>query len=256
MMWQQVSPRRLLIVALHDVAPPFETDIRTQLKELATIGVQRCVLTVVPNWHGAYPLEAGSSFVDLLQAQLAAGSELVLHGLEHRRHGPLHGTPSLRLRAMLFAGDAAEFLTFTPLEAFGALCEGVDLFTRAGLPRPITFCAPGWLLPKSALWALHKAEIRRVIGMFSLHDLAQSKHLWIPSFGYMGVSPRQEAAIQFFNRLVCGTRLNSAAIAQVYLHPQDCMRRPVFRRIMDTIARMVSEGGWQPTTYAEVCGDD
>ena len=40
---------RRLIVALHDVAPPFEAEIEAQLADLHRLGISRPVLKVVPN---------------------------------------------------------------------------------------------------------------------------------------------------------------------------------------------------------------
>lgn len=194
----QLAPR-MLIVAIHDLAPPFDRGVRAGLARLAGVGVRRCVLAVVPNWHRGCPLPEASSFVDLPRSEVAAGSELVLHGLEHRRRGPLRGHWLGRLRAALFAGNAAEFLTLSTAEAGQAVREGLALFASAGLSRPAAFCAPGWLLTAEAAQGIREAGMRWLIGMFSVRDLWTARQRWVPGFGHMGVAARQEAAVELLS---------------------------------------------------------
>lgn len=248
---QSRKPRiRRLIVSLHDVAPPFEHEIRSQLEALAAVGVHRCVLKVVPNWHGDHPLSSAPSLVELLQERCETGSELVLHGLEHRRQGPLRGPVHDRLRASLFAGDAAEFLTLAPDDALRSVRQGRELFAAAGLPAPTSFCAPGWLLAPDLRSALAEAGIRRVIGMFTVYDLETGCRRILPALGSMGAAPLHEAAIQLGNRIVRLAGLR-ADIEKVYLHPQGGTERPDVRRVLSQAQRMIAQG-WQPATYREL----
>lgn len=76
---------RRVIVSLHDVAPPYEAAIRAQFDLLAAIGVRRVALKVTPNWHGARPLSSSPTLVELLHAQVAAGSQLMSRGRGSKR---------------------------------------------------------------------------------------------------------------------------------------------------------------------------
>lgn len=239
-----------LIVSLHDVAPPFEEEIRAQLAALRAVGVGRCVLEVVPNWHGTNPLPAADSLAELLRAEQEHGSELVLHGLEHRRRGPLRAPAPLRLRADLFAPDACEFLTLTPSQAVTSVLQGRELFQLAGLAAPSAFCAPGWLLAPDLLPALAQAGMRQVIDMFTLRDLRTGRRRMVPSIGYMGAGPLQERGVQLLNHLVSLAACWATLVA-VYLHPQGGMNRAAARDTLTRIEHLV-RAGWQPTTYAEM----
>jgi predicted deacetylase len=255
-------PRRV-IVSLHDVAPPFEAAIREQIALLATVGVRRLVFKVVPNWHGAYPLHKATSCVALLREQVAAGSQLVLHGYEHQPHqrgdrsaASFAGPWLSRLRARLFAADAAEFLTLSEAEAEDALHRGLEIFARAALPPPRMFCAPGWLHNSAALMALERAGFHYLLDQFLVRDLRQHRRVvWTPGEGYMGASPRQEAGVQVLNMIMRQTALRVAPVAKVYLHPQRDPTGVIARRCVAELAAMMRRG-WQPATYAEVCGDD
>src|SRR5437763_246282 len=54
---------------------------------------------VVPNWHGGNPIASHPPLIELLRAQVTGGSEVVLHGLEHRARGQLSGAWLDRRRA-------------------------------------------------------------------------------------------------------------------------------------------------------------
>lgn len=248
------SPDRRVIVSLHDAAPPFEDAIRAQLAALAAVGVHRCVLKVVPLWHGAHPIDQAGSFRDLLRAQVDAGSQLVLHGLEHRPHGPLRGTPLTWTRGMLFARGAAEFLSLDSSAAEDALRRGRALFARAGLPEPLAFCAPGWLLNAAGAEAVARAGLRQLIGMFTVTNLTTGRRTRLPGFGYMGGGPAQEAGVRILNGMVRSAALPRARVAKVYLHPQHALGNPAHDRVLASIRRMVA-AGWRPATYAEVFDD-
>lgn len=239
-----------LIVSLHDVAPPFETEIRHQLGVLHSLGIDRLVLKVVPNWHGSHPLETADSLVELLRGEVVRGAQIVLHGYEHRRRGPLRGDPIQRTRAALFAGDAAEFLTLSREDAAAAIRSGVSVLTRAGLPTPSTFCPPGWLMSADAAMAAADAGMRQTVSMFSLRDLPSGRRRSLAGIGYMGAGPWQERGVGFLNALVSAAWLPRSPIARIFLHPQHLPNRQhdaIVRRVSDLLER-----GWQPITFEDL----
>jgi hypothetical protein len=193
--------------------------------------------------------------VDLLKSQVAAGSQLVLHGLEHRTRGRLRGRAWDQVRGMVFARNAAEFQALSPTEALLALEEGLDVLEQVGLPRPVAFCAPGWLLDAYAHTTVRRAGIRQVIGMFTVHDLIKGRTFRLPAIGYMGASPTQEAGVAILNSIVRRSILPYASAAKFYLHPQGDLRTPVQHRLIQEVAELVFSRGWLPTTYADVYGE-
>jgi predicted deacetylase len=239
-------------VSLHDVAPPFEAEIRFQIDRLRGAGISRYVLKVVPNWKGEYPLSRFPSFVELLKEQAGAGNEIVLHGLEHRPHGPLRGSSWERLRGRILNPDNAEFMSLSAEEAFRATRDGLDMLTAAGLPRPAGFCAPGWLLSKAARPALARAGVRYSVGMFSVDDLTTGRRYFLPATGYMGGSARLEWGVGTLNRLVEATLATPARVLRVYLHPQGGVNDPAMQVILRLIERLVARGDRTPATFADV----
>lgn len=243
------GPKRL-VVELHDVAPPFEREIRAQLDALAGMGIRRCSLHVVPDWHGANSLTRHSSLVRLLQEQYERGSELVLHGLEHRRRGPIRGPLRLRLRARIAAPAVCEFLSLSPSEVADGMHRTRLMFEACGLPGPSTFCAPGWLLAPDLYPALADAGLCRVAGMMSLYDLWTARRQFLPSLGYMAAGPVHETAIAASNELMRLT-FPVAGSVQVYLHPQRGLQTVAARRVLQQVQRLVA-GGWEPVTFEDL----
>jgi predicted deacetylase len=249
-MSRRQHPQGRLIVELHDVAPPFEADIRAQLDALAAGGIERCVLNVVPNWHGAYTILDCPPLLEVLHEQHRAGSQLVLHGLEHRRRGALRGPAHLKARAVFFAHDAAEFLTLTPSEASESVRRGRQVFLEAGLPLPATFCAPGWLLAPELTMPLAQGGINRIVGMLGVLDPVTSRRRMMPAVGHMGASPMHEAGIQLANRLLSLASMRSRVV-RLYLHPDGGVRSAAARRMLAVASHLVQEG-WRPAIYDEI----
>ncbi|MGH9889518.1 MAG: DUF2334 domain-containing protein, partial [bacterium] len=73
-----------LLVSVHDVSPAHASSVQRIWAYCGSVGVQPALL-VVPNWHGAWPLEDFRLFVDWLRDCEARGSgaEIFLHGERH-----------------------------------------------------------------------------------------------------------------------------------------------------------------------------
>gem|GEM_PF-464290 len=250
----QRMPRRL-VVSIHDVAPPFEPQVRAEIEMLAAIGVRQLVLKVVPNWHGEYPLSAATSFADLLRAQADVGSELVLHGWQHRPSGPLRGQALARLRACLFAGGAAEFQALTAEGARQAVVAGLEMLARAGLPTPKAFCAPGWLWSPEASVGVREAGMRWLIGQFSLHDLHYGRRYWVPSFGHMGAAAPHEAGVRILNWMIAHATAPQIGVLRAYLHPQGDLAGRALRQTLHRIQRLTASEGWELSTFSQILSD-
>jgi predicted deacetylase len=252
MIRMQTRERRL-IVTLHDVAPPFEAVIRAQLAALGELGVDRCVLKVVPNWHGRYPIDESPTLAACLREAASAGSEIVLHGFEHGALGPLRGSLINRVRGRVFAPGVAEFLTLDPAKAFRAISDGLSLVERAGLPRPAGFCAPGWLMSGETRDVLRDAGMRYVLTMFSIDDLAAGKRVYIPAIGTMGAGGAHELGIQILDGIVGATWARGAETVKVYLHPQGGMESPHMQRALRAAASLARHRS--VTTCARLLGE-
>lgn len=131
------------------------------------------MLKVVPNYAGSRPLRESPELVQLLRVEVAAGSELVLHGYTHRTAGPFSGGPAARVRARWFAPQDAEFLSLSPEEAESRLRAGLEELAACGL-KAAGFCAPAWLAPPWTVDLLRRLGFRYHVTMGSVHDSPQT----------------------------------------------------------------------------------
>jgi uncharacterized protein len=239
---------RQVVVSIHDVAPPWLAEVRWLLAALDDLGVRPRVLKVTPLDAGRYPLEACPELVALLRAEVAAGSEVVLHGYTHRVAGPLRGPLPGRLRARLFAGTVAEFQSLDVAAMTERLSRGRDDLGRLGL-APSGFCAPGWCADPALPALLRTLGFRYTVGMASLWDLTADRRVSTPWYGYMGAGAAHEAL------LAVGGRLGLAAgrdfpVVKVFLHPQGAPGSPACRRVFRTLRRLLRER--RATTYGQL----
>jgi predicted deacetylase len=160
-----------LLVSIHDVTPALERDVRTLWDLCAERGITPA-LFVVPNWHGAWPLEEYPRFTAWLGAKARAGAEIFLHGERHDEHG-LPRTFGDHLRAFGATAREGEFLTLDERQASERIARGVCTLRRAGLD-PIGFVAPAWLAREATYRAVRDAglAISEDVGTIRLHGRA------------------------------------------------------------------------------------
>ena len=110
---------------------------------LEEFGVRQYALLVVPDWHGAWPLDAYSEFTAELHERAAAGAEVVLHGLRHDEVG-LPRSLAHRVRTFGRTDREGEFASLAPAEARARIDRGLATLRASGL-EPIGFVPPAWL---------------------------------------------------------------------------------------------------------------
>jgi predicted deacetylase len=234
-----------LVVSIHDVAPPFLEDVRYLLAALDGITVRPRVLKVIPNWEQRDDIRGDEAFARLLAAEAAAGSEIVLHGYTHRATGPSRGPWPRRLRARLFAGTAAEFLSLDDTAMRERLAAGQEALKSLGIEAR-GFCAPAWLAPPHLPLLLRERGFSYYVQMLSLCELATGRRHWTPWLGYMGAGEAQERLVG----LGGGAWLMVAPtlpVIKVFFHPQGARTSPACARVLSILARLAQAR--QPVTF-------
>jgi len=237
----------VLIVAVHDVAPSTIAQVRWLLGRLDEAGVRRRVLKVVPAEPGATDT-ALRELGELVEQESSAGSEIVLHGWSHHAHGRLRGSWPDRLRAVAFAGGAAEFLSLDPDEIRNRLEAGRERLAGWGA-EPVGFCPPAWLATPELAPAARAAGMRYLATLRGLHDLERASWLTLPPIGYMGAGPVQEALVRFAGVVIARPlrRVIRPGVHRVFLHPQGAPESRACARVLDRVAMLVRMH--EPTTY-------
>jgi len=203
------------------------------------------VLKVVPNADGKRDVRDDPELVRVLAAEAVAGSEVVLHGYTHRVAGPLRGPWSSCLRAWLFAGVAAEFLTLDTVQMMERLSAGRQILQSTGV-EPHGFCAPGWLAPPELPQLLRQCGFRYYVSMATLWDLGAGRRLRTPWLGYMGGGALQERLVGLGGRALLAMAPR-APVVKVFLHPQHARDAQACHRILHVLARLLQER--RPVTY-------
>lgn len=145
-----------LLVSIHDVTPALEDGV-ARLWEICVARGVRPALLVVPDWHGAWPLEAHPRFAAWLRARVTDGAEIVLHGERHDEVG-LPRSPVDTLRALGRTAREGEFLTLDETEAGARIARGWTKLRAVGLD-PIGFVPPAWLAREASFRAAGAAGL-------------------------------------------------------------------------------------------------
>lgn len=150
-------PQRLLLVSIHDVAPPLERQVRALWDLCRTRGITPALL-VVPNWHGRAPLEAAPHFVQWVRRCADEGAEVLLHGERHDEHG-LSRTWGDHWRAWGRTAGEGEFVSLDELRARERIGRGLALLDHLGLDA-VGFVPPAWLARPGCWRAVGRAGLR------------------------------------------------------------------------------------------------
>jgi uncharacterized protein len=132
----------MLLVSIHDVTPALEHNVTRLWQLCADRGVTPALL-LVPNWHGAWPLEQHPEFMAWVRDRADEGAEVVLHGERHDEVG-LHRGLGDRWRAWGKTDGEGEFLSLDGPAARDRLMRALERLRRLGV-KPVGFVPPAWL---------------------------------------------------------------------------------------------------------------
>lgn len=243
---------RHLIVSLHDAHPGSWAAIEEQLDFLAKLGVPRCSVLLVPEFHHE---QGGSAWdrtmVESLRARQDAGYELVLHGYYHDRIGQADTVRNF-FWTRLYTSREAEFLDLPDAEAEARIRRGLDLFQQNGWQAK-GFIAPAWLMSPGLPALLQRMGFRytnrlREILPFGDHAVTPPPIL-SQSLCYSTRAVWRRFASLRWNRLLY-SRLRRTPLMRLSLHPNDLKYLWIRLQIQNIVKSALHEG-FQPTTYAD-----
>jgi hypothetical protein len=241
------SPRRPLIVSVHDVAPSTRPAAEKILKELARHHVDVCSLLVVPNYHRQGEATGDRSFVRWLRDLEADGHEIVIHGYYHQR--PSTGTERLRERLITRAYTAGEgeFYDLNYAEALERITRARDQFCAAGL-KPRGFIAPAWLLGAEGERAAADAEMEYTTRLTSVVDLRTQESSHARSMVYSVRSAWRRQVSRVWNRGLFLMQTDRPLV-RLAIHPPDTAHHHIWGQIIGIIDQLLESR--QPTTYRD-----
>ena len=228
-----------LIVSIHDVAPPFEAEIGKILERLQSLGVARCSLLVVPDYHGMGRADRNPSWVSRLKAWAADGHEAVLHGYFHQaREKASPGWKNALLRNVYTSAES-EFLELDAAEAERRLRLGLEVFENAGLAAK-GFIAPAWLMNAETLKALGELGFEYTNTLKKIIDLKSGRVCDCWSQVYSSRSSWRRWTSVAWNE--CLWRRNRGSdVVRVSVHPPE-IRYPMLWSHLESVVAGALEG--------------
>ena len=174
----------------------------------------------MPNFHGAWPLDAHPKFCARLRALQEEGHEVYLHGFFHESKPRASDERDL---AWLYAqkivsGGEAEFRDLTPAEAETRLDEGEAMLRRAGL-RTTGFIAPAWAMHDWLLPVLARRGYAFTEDHLHVYDPAANKRRASVVLNYASRTPGRLLSSVAWCRLAKYARV--ALPARIAIHPAD-----------------------------------
>ena len=145
-----------LLVSIHDVTPPLLPQVEALWALCRRHGITPALL-LVPNWHGAWPIESHPAFLDWVRARAAEGAEIVLHGERHDEVGSPRSFVDA-VRALGRTDGEGEFLTLARPAAEARITRGLARLRGAGL-LPAGFIPPAWLMRPDTIAACASAGL-------------------------------------------------------------------------------------------------
>ena len=173
-----MTPR--LCIAIHDVAPATWPQCERLLALLDGCGAPPLTLLVVPDFHRRGRIDADAAFRRGVEARLARGDEVALHGYFHLDEAPPQASPAQWLRRRLLTAGEGEFAALAQADAARRIGDGLELFARLGW-RAHGFVAPAWLLGDGARAALRESSLRYTSTHAHLEIIADGRRVSAPA---------------------------------------------------------------------------
>ncbi|HEY5705923.1 MAG TPA: polysaccharide deacetylase family protein [Terrimicrobiaceae bacterium] len=238
------TPRRALVISIHDVSPLTQGVAAQMLYDLGKAGVGRVPLLVIPNHHKMAPIAGDAFFCEWLR-KAAQRHEVVLHGYFHMR--PAGGGLWDTAVTEHYTAGEGEFYDLSEGEASSRLEKAKRDFAAAGLSSK-GFIAPAWLLGAEAEAAVRKAGFDYTTRLRSFKDLVTTQETVSQSLVWSVRSAWRRVLSLCWNSLLA-RRLRGAPLLRIGLHPPDWEHGRIRRQALGLIRAALA--GREAMTYED-----
>jgi len=231
-----------MALVLHDVSPATWAPCERLLQLIQELDARAPVtLLVVPRLHHRPDFERDRKFRAAIDARLARGDEIALHGYTHLDEGPVPASTAEWFARRVLTDREGEFSTLTSAESRARIERGLALF-RACSWRPAGFVPPAWQIGAQALDAVR--QFRDVLEYTStlccIHSLPLDRSFSVPCLGYSARSALRRALSRRWTRLQAA-RLRKRAWLRIALHPLDAQHESTLAGWRDLLAGLLEE---------------
>jgi hypothetical protein len=232
---------RAVAIAVHDASPATWRECRELLAMLDAAGASPLSLLVIPHYHyGAYAAN-DRSFVDAMQARLAHGDELVLHGYYHVDDAREPRTPRAWFERRMLTRAEGEFAALDARAAAWRIARGLALFEQMGWPVA-GFVPPAWLLSDGARAAITRCAHRfdYVTTRRGIYHLPEWRFERTANLCYSpDTALRRAMSAALIRRELARSR--ATPLLRLSLHPQDARERGVLRHWKRLVVNALAE---------------
>lgn len=230
----------MLCVSIHDVAPATWDECERLARALRSVGEIPLSWLVVPHYHnrshdhahGEAAMRAG------LDAALARGDELVLHGYTHLdTEAPAGGLRERFLRGV-YTRSEGEFSALSAAEARRRIGLGLEWFRARGWQSP-GFVAPAWLLGQGAWEVLPEFGFAYTTTFTRFHLLQEGRSVYAPSLVYTARN-RSGRALSPLAASLAAPLLARAPLMRLSLHPPDVRHPRLVAHAQRLVERMLA----------------
>lgn len=239
--------KRALCIVVHDVAPATWPQCERLLAMLAALGSPAVTLLAVPHYHGTVRIEQANGLVAAIDALLARGSEVALHGLRHLDDAPAPRTPAGWLRRRVLTAGEGEFAVLPGEEAARRIAHGRRMLARLGW-NVAGFVPPAWLSGRGTREALRRSGLKYTSTHHALLRLPGGERVAAPCLTATTRSVWRRLASRGWIAALDGLTAG-VPLLRVGLHPADVESRQTMASWAALLARLLAER--EPLTKSE-----
>ncbi len=231
------APRQVCVV-MHDVAPATWDRCQHLLRALDDVAQVPTTLLVVPEYHGGRAVQDDPAFIEAMNARLARGDELALHGYSHLDDQAVRGIEDYVMRR-LYTANEGEYSALPASIARTRLRRGIDCF--AALEWPLFgFVAPAWLMSVGTWEALGDFPFSYVTTLRHMVLLPEARKLRAPSLTYSTRSAWRRHTSHLWNRNMMRLQRERDTI-RLGLHPADAEHPDVVKRWQEILSSCLED---------------
>lgn len=242
-----MAEQSALLLVLHDIAPCNWRSYLPFVAAVDALGNIPMSWLVVPDFHRRNPLDSDPALLSFLEARLARGDELVLHGYQHCDSGPAPRHPADFLMRRIYTHEG-EFYRLSRDQALTRLDAGIAAFERHTWPLH-GFVAPAWLMSTGTRQALRERPLSYTSSLRHLYRLPDFTAVSAPGLVWSARSAWRRGSSWMLNRWQ-ETRWRHAQVIRLGLHPVDMHHELASTYWLAALQRLLEQGRVPLTKYA------